>query len=1109
MKRSRPFGRGGPAPRAAACLTTLTGLLLALQLAGCPNNGGSDNPLTAVLSEGGILNPDAGGTLDGGSPGDGSTPTALRAEDLTALAPPDIPTTVTLHAQIPDGQQASFLIVVPPQHGTLSEIRPLDATRAEVVYTPDPGYSGADEFRYLVQNGQRKSQPGTVGLVVLPLVCFEATPTEGPSGLTALLRADTVGGQPLPQDAILTWQFDDQTEAGPVSTHATVSHTFRGGGIHLVRLSLTLAGITVPVGCTAGNRNSDTLRVTVYPTIAGQVLNEAGQPIAGVLVSADRGGTQMLTGPDGRYSLSVPYDWSGAVTAIHTDYHFDPPTWQFARVTRDLPGMDFLGLPNTNTSSGDDNGSDNPPDTGANRPPTAEDFGVQLAEDTQVTITLRGSDPDGDPLRYTIQSLPSHGWLRDTGNNLLIAAKDLPYTLSNDGDAVTYIPGPDYAGSDAFTYRASDGTADSETATVSLTITPVNDPPVIDQGTAISLTVEQDSSAGDPPNNFTLTASDPDAGSGELVWTICTPPAHGTAQIVSGSPAGPGEAVAIRYVPDAGYSGSDSFSVCVRDAAGAQDSGDVGVDVVPPTPSNTYYVDVNNPNASDNNPGTEALPFRTIQKAVTVVQAGDTILVKPGTYHELVEFNGSRHAQGTASHPIVVQSVDWYPGAAHDRALSVILDGDAQRDAVVKIIEGERFITIRGLLLDNSANKNLMIANSEDITIEDCISRNGHVDGISVSSTQGPERRIIIRRCVIHDNGNSGLQFRYSAFGVFGALVEDCDSYNNGALVTENAEGFEVFGPCEDITFRRCIAYNNISSNFAAVDPVRMTVEDCIGWGTTTQGDADGRSFILGLHANGTGVIVRRCVSFDSPRVGLMFTNSPEATGYNNTVFDCGFHRPGEVDPPNKSGIAIDGANGIYRNLLAFDNNLDFNGQPDPSARDIRMGTTSNLDSDYHFIGDGVDLSPHGPHVLTGIPQVTDKPGARQLADDYAAGRISRQAFFDAMRNLLRPASGSPLIDAGDFLCRTTSAGSATTVIPVDRDPRRFFRGPNASLGILGEQIQIDDGDGNPATKILVRIAALSANSITVDQPVSFSSGAGIALPYEGNKPDIGAYEAP
>ncbi len=61
----------------------------------------------------------------------------------------------------------------------------------------------------------------------------------------------------------------------------------------------------------------------------------------------------------------------------------------------------------------------------------------------------------------------------------------------------------------------------------------------------------------------------------------------------------------------------------------------------------TYYVDKSHPQANDTNPGTESLPWKTIQKAANSVRAGDTVIVKAGTYNERITFNsGIRGAPG-------------------------------------------------------------------------------------------------------------------------------------------------------------------------------------------------------------------------------------------------------------------------------------------------------------------------------------------------------------------------------------------------------------------------------------------------------------------------------
>jgi len=62
----------------------------------------------------------------------------------------------------------------------------------------------------------------------------------------------------------------------------------------------------------------------------------------------------------------------------------------------------------------------------------------------------------------------------------------------------------------------------------------------------------------------------------------------------------------------------------------------------------TYYVDQNHPNASDSNPGTEELPWKTIQKAANTVLAGDTVIVKTGNYDERVILPSGKSGTGSA-----------------------------------------------------------------------------------------------------------------------------------------------------------------------------------------------------------------------------------------------------------------------------------------------------------------------------------------------------------------------------------------------------------------------------------------------------------------------------
>jgi len=72
--------------------------------------------------------------------------------------------------------------------------------------------------------------------------------------------------------------------------------------------------------------------------------------------------------------------------------------------------------------------------------------------------------------------------------------------------------------------------------------------------------------------------------------------------------------------------------------------------------SRTYYVDINHPEASDNNPGTRALPFETIQKASQTVRPGEEIVIRGGEYREPIR----PEQEGTSPHKMIRYRC--YPG---------------------------------------------------------------------------------------------------------------------------------------------------------------------------------------------------------------------------------------------------------------------------------------------------------------------------------------------------------------------------------------------------------------------------------------------------------------
>jgi len=172
--------------------------------------------------------------------------------------------------------------------------------------------------------------------------------------------------------------------------------------------------------------------------------------------------------------------------------------------------------------------------------PAAVNDSYSCNEDATLTVPAPGvlandADAEGDALTAVLVSGPGHGNL----------------TFSADG-SFTYVPAANYNGSDSFTYKANDGTLDSNVATVTITVNPVNDAP----------TASDNSYATDEDATLTIAApgvldNDTDVDGDSLTAVLVNGPAHGSLSL--------GADGSFTFTPAANYNGTDSFTYKAND----------------------------------------------------------------------------------------------------------------------------------------------------------------------------------------------------------------------------------------------------------------------------------------------------------------------------------------------------------------------------------------------------------------------------------------------------------------------------------------------------------------------------------------------------------------
>ena len=400
------------------------------------------------------------------------------------------PSGILLNDSDVEGSPLSIIVVSNPAHGSLSM-----NVDGSFKYTPNANYNGPDSFTYKVNDGQADSNVATVSLTVNPVNDFPVANNDfytiaEDNVLTVAAPGVLANDSDVDGDS-LTATLVTSTTHGSLAFHADGSFVYTpqanyngsdsfqyaaydGQAFSFIRTA-TITVTPVNDAPTAVNDSyttaEDTPLTVAAPGVLGNDTDVEGSALTARLVSGPGHGTLALNSNGSfTYTPNANYNGTDSFTYKANDGAADG---NVATVSLTISAV--------------------------NDAPTATGDAYTLNEDQALTIPAPGvlgndGDVDGDPLSAVLVSGPVHGTLN----------------WNADGSFV-YTPNANFNGSDSITYKANDGSLDSNVATVSLTITPVNDPPVVNAGP--DQTLNEGSTA-----SFSGTASDVDGDPLSYLW---------------------------------------------------------------------------------------------------------------------------------------------------------------------------------------------------------------------------------------------------------------------------------------------------------------------------------------------------------------------------------------------------------------------------------------------------------------------------------------------------------------------------------------------------------------------------------------------------------------
>ena len=389
----------------------------------------------------------------------------------------------------------------------------------------------------------------------------------------------------------------------------------------------------------------------------------------------------------------------------------------------------------------------------------------------------------------------------------------------------------------------------------------------------------------------------------------------------------------------------------------------------------TYYV---SPSGNDSNAGTEAAPWKTLQKVAGYpLNAGDVVYLRAGVYPGYITLSRS----GAAGNPITLAA---YPGE------QPIVEGSGRTtntanawnpDERLIYISGS-YVTVKGLELRNSAGFGIRVTGGNYAVIDSVHAHNNYFAGVYfLWSSYGT-----VVNSVVHDS------YDYGSGGTGGGGDSDCMGSSAGNTWPPPT----VYG---HHTFRNNVVYNcsddGIDTWTSQYNTIEGNVSHHAGYSNASNGGSNsigqpignGNGFKLGKGGYNT---VRNNVAYNNLNAGFDDNSGPNSLIYNNTAYN------------NQVNFSIYTPGMTLMNNISFSGNVSTSGNPVQSNNNWNLGLTA---TNAWFVS--VDpASPNFLRLAAGSPAIDRGTTAGLSGITYSGAAPDLGAFeYNTSTTNLPPAA--------------------------------------------------------------------------------------------------------